>query len=186
MTKRTDLAALALVAPPARADGAPGKAGRARPLLLLLLLLFLPPALHAQEPVRGRLVRVDVEVFHVTASVLWPVSASWRAGPELGGGLLEQKTFAPGGDDFTSMIHVGGVLSRPLSERLSWDTGVRFGVGELRSTACSGCIPPGYGAVVVGGAWGGDTFRAGSRVTVARVSGVTVLAWSPLFLRLRF
>lgn len=152
----------------------------------LLLLILAPVPLRAQQPEPARLFQVDVELFHASLSLLWPVAGAWWVGPDVGGGILEQKTFAPSGDDFTPMVHAGVALSRRMTPRISLDVGVRVGFGELRSTACSGCIPPAYGAAVLGGSWGGDTFRAGSRVTLARVSEATVVAWSPLFLRLRF
>ena len=134
------------------------------------------------EPPRG----LDAEVVYFTLSWVWPASDAFALGPELGGGILEQKTLAPDGDDFTSIIHAGLVGRIRLSPALSAELGVRLGASELRSISCSGCAPDGFAAGTVALFTGSRRWRFGTRYMFGAVDGEPFQAWSPLVLRLRF
>ena len=155
-------------------------------LACLGLSFAVAEELPAQASPRDAPRRLDVEVAYLTGSWLWPISATWSLGPELGLGLLEQMTLAPADDDFTGIVHIGATSTVKLSPRASLDIGLRLGVGELRSRSCSGCIPGGYGSGTLALFLGNGRFQGGTRVLFGRASGRKFGAWSPLVGRLRF
>lgn len=165
-------------------------------VVIACVLVILPAATQAQTPEpdsgasdRGQELqprRVDVEVMYVTLSWLWPMSPDWTVGPEVGGGIWEQETLLPSGDDFTALVHVGVVSSWRSHESPAMDVGLRVGVAELRSRSCSGCLPELFGALTTSLFVGGGTVRGGTRLTLGTVVDDPFLSWSPLVLRIRF
>lgn len=130
----------------------------------------------------------DVEVYYLSGRLLWPTTVGWAIGGEIGAGVNDQvATFAPALDDFLPFLHLGGVASRDLSSRMALDLGVRLGFGDILGGCQAGdCLPDGYSAATAGLDAGFDTVRAGTRLYLGRQAGHTIVAWSPLFLRLRF
>jgi hypothetical protein len=152
-------------------------------VLMLSVALLFPTDLVGQDG-GPRTVRIDAEVFYATISVVWDKSSAWAIGPELGLGILEQKTFAPSTEDFVSIAHAGVVFVRDPGPGPTIELGLRAGIGELRR--CFGdCLPDGYFAVAGGLSVGGDRWRVGTRLTIGRLSGDSMVAWSPVFLRVR-
>ena len=164
------------------------KKGRRTAAWIVLMGSALVWPLHAQGQESVRTGRVDVELFYATISGLWwSLPHGWRIGPELGLGLRENVTARPTDADFSPLVSIGAVGSRSLSGRSSVDLGVRIGAGDiLRVCPASDCYPQRYLSFLGGLAYGGTRWRAGTRVEIGRQDGETILAWSPVFLRVRF
>jgi len=161
------------------------RAGRGFTLVLAAAFSIVEGAsgqVRRDDPAR----RIDVEVAYASASWLWPIGGGWRIGPEFGLGILEQKTVAPDGDDFTAVVHVGATSATPVGASTSVEFGVRLGIGELRSESCSGCVPGGYVGTTAALFFGGRRFQGGTRLTLGRASGRGLGAWSPIVGRIQF
>jgi hypothetical protein len=130
--------------------------------------------------------RVDVEIAYASASWVWPVGSAWRLGPEFGLGILEQKTVAPSGDDFTALFHIGATSAVRVGTRGSLEFGLRLGMAELRSESCSGCLPGGFAGATGAVFFGGRRFQGGTRITLGGASGRGFVAWSPVLGRVQF
>lgn len=158
----------------------------------LICLAIVFGELLLANPVVGQAVphdlprRLEGEVVYFTLSWLWPLPGAWALGPEIGGGILEQKTLAPTEDDFTSIAHVGVVSSRRISNSLRVEVGVRFGVAELRSHSCTECLPDGFVAGTAALFTGFERLRFGTRFMSGSVGRETFFAWSPLVVRFEF
>ena len=160
---------------------------RSVPAILLMALILLPSAVSGQEVVAARAYRLDLEALYLTGARLWPTASTWRVGAEIGLGLLEQKTFSASDFDFQPLVHVGLALERPLSERFTLDVSVRIGYADLlRVCGVSDCLFESFRSVVAGVTSGRGRVAVGTHISVARQSGETLVAWSPLSLRVAF
>ncbi|MDH5589193.1 MAG: hypothetical protein OEZ65_15320 [Gemmatimonadota bacterium] len=156
-------------------------------VILASTLFLLPRESLAQEsrpapPPR----RIEAELLYLTGSWVWDTESGWSIGPDFGFGLLEQKTLAPAEDDFTALVHIGVSAARNLSPRVTSEFGLRTGVAELRSQACSGCVPGTYWAATVALLGGVGRFQMGPRATVGRMGGDGFFAVSPFLVGIRF
>lgn len=160
---------------------------RSVPAILLMALILLPSAMSGQEVAAARAYRLDLEPLYLTGARLWPTAGTWRVGAEIGLGLLEQKTFSASDFDFQPLLHVGLALERPLNARFTLDAGVRIGyAGLLRVCQVSDCFFESFRSVVAGVTFGRSRVAVGTHISVARQSGETLVAWSPLSLRVAF
>jgi hypothetical protein len=163
-------------------------AGRIALLACAAASILTPPASAAgQTESLGPRLGVDVEVYYLSGRLQWPTRFGWALGGEIGAGVNEQvATFAPARDDFLPFLHLGVVASRDLSPRMALDLGARLGFGDILGPCdASDCLPEGFTALMAGLDAGFDALRAGTRIYLGRQSGHTIVAWSPLFLRLR-
>ena len=152
--------------------------------ILLVTLVVLPSAVAGQEVTAVRAYRLDVEALYITGARLWPTAGTWRVGAEIGLGILEQKTFSGSDFDFAPILHGGLALERPLNTRFILDASVRVGFADrLRVCGSSDCYPESFGSLVAGVTSGRGRFAVGTHFSVARQSGETLVAWSPLSLR---
>ena len=159
---------------------------RATVCVMTLIAVLWASALSAQAAPRDPPRRLDLEVLYLTGSWVWPIAESWVLGPEVGLGVLEQKTFSPSGDDFTAILHIGVLSATRMTERVTAEVGFRLGVGELRSVSCSGCLPDAYGALTFALFTAFGRLQVGTRGTVGRVADNTFFVWSPVVVGVRF
>lgn len=149
--------------------------------------ILLPSAMSGQEVATTRAYRLDLEPLYLTGARLWPTAGTWRVGAEIGLGVLEQKTFSASDFDFRPVVHLGLALERPLSERFILDVSVRIGFADLlRVCGVSDCFFESFRSVVAGVTSGRGRVAVGTHISVARQSGETLVAWSPLSLRVTF
>lgn len=154
-------------------------------IVLVASVVAWPEVSLAQPDERTPPWRFDAEVAYLTVSWVSRPSRSFAIGPEIGGGFLEQVVIAPAGDDLTGLIHLGVASTVRLGEHLDAEVGVRAGLGELRSVACSGCFFSGYSGVTAAMFAGYRTVRFGSRLVIGRIEGGSLASWSPLVLRVQ-
>ncbi len=155
------------------------------PAILLMALILLPSAMSGQEVAAARAYRLDLEALYLTGARLWPTAGPWRVGAEIGLGLREQKTFSASDFDFTPVLHLGLALERPLSERFTLDVSVRIGYAD-RLPVCTCEYFEGFRSIVAGVTSGRGRVAVGTPISLVRQSGETLVAWSPLSLRLAF
>ncbi len=160
---------------------------RSVPAILLMALILLPSAMSGQEVAAARAYRLDLEALYLTGARLWPTASTWRVGAEMGLGLREQKTFSASDFDFTPVLHLGLALERPLNAGFTLDVSVRIGYADLlRVCGVSDCLFESFRSVVAGVTSGRGRVAVGTHISLVRQSGETLVAWSPLSLRLAF